>query len=143
MGTAPAKTSVKAKTATKGKTAAIATTVAPAGEVVKAAAVKGAGISFNVEDLDYGTIKQGSDPKRNFVITNTGSEPLIISGCSGSCGCTVPSCPKEPILPGKSGSIEVEYDTTHEGEFMKDFVISSNAAGEDAVKIVYIKGNVH
>ncbi len=76
---------------------------------------------------DYGTIKQGADGGCEFKFTNSGKEPLIISNCQGSCGCTVPSCPKEPILPGKSGVIKVHYDTKRVGPITKTVMIQSNA----------------
>src|SRR5947207_2307741 len=62
--------------------------------------------------IDYGTVTKGDEngATRLFKFTNTGKSPLIISGCHGSCGCTVPTCPTEPVLPGKSGEIKVHYD---------------------------------
>ncbi|MBK7956651.1 MAG: DUF1573 domain-containing protein [Bacteroidetes bacterium] len=131
----PKKTQVAAK-ATSAAPAAVPVAAQPAAEKVK-----GAGISFNTDDLDYGSIKKGSDPKRSFIITNTGTEPLIISGCSGSCGCTVPSCPKEPVLPGKTASIDVNYDTNRPGPFTKNVTVMSNATNEPA-KVVKIHGDV-
>src|SRR5688572_11009705 len=71
--------------------------------------VSNADIKFEKLIHDYGTIKQGGNGDCEFLYTNTGKEPLIISNCQGSCGCTVPSCPKEPILPGKTGVIKVHY----------------------------------
>ncbi len=58
---------------------------------------------------DFGRIKQNSTNKYSFQFTNTGNEPLLITNAVGSCGCTVPSYPKEPILPGKTATIDVEY----------------------------------
>ena len=46
-----------------------------------------------------------------FKFTNTGSEPLLLDKCKGSCGCTVPQCPKEPIAPGAAGEIEVKFNS--------------------------------
>src|SRR5687767_7441109 len=61
--------------------------------------------------VDYGTVTKSDENSagREFKFTNTGKSPLIISGCKGSCGCTVPTCPTEPILPGAKGSIKVHY----------------------------------
>ncbi|MEY4926653.1 MAG: hypothetical protein RI894_1089 [Bacteroidota bacterium] len=103
----------------------------------------GAHYVFDTETINYGAIAKGSNGKRKFRFRNDGSEPLTISSIIPGCSCVTAEAPKEAIAPGKSGFIEVEYDTTQEGDFLKDFVISSNAAGEDAVKIVYIKGHVH
>ena len=64
---------------------------------VKIPKVEGAGMVFENETIDYGTIKHNADGNRKFVLVNNGDQPLIISSASGSCGCTVPSAPKEPI----------------------------------------------
>lgn len=67
-----------------------------------AQATSGPSMSFDVTTVDYGTIEKGSDKVRIFKFTNTGTEPLIIKAAKGSCGCTVPTYPKEPIMPGES-----------------------------------------
>ncbi|HWY36121.1 MAG TPA: DUF1573 domain-containing protein, partial [Nitrosopumilaceae archaeon] len=72
--------------------------------------------------------------------TNTGKEPLIISNCQGSCGCTVPNCPKEPILPGKTGIIKVHYDTKRVGQINKSVTVQSNA--KSGTISLQITGNV-
>lgn len=79
--------------------------------------------------LDYGTVTKGdeSNAKREFKFTNVGKSQLIISSCRGSCGCTVPTCPTEAILPGKSGTIQVHYDINRVGPFTKTVTVSSNA----------------
>ncbi|MFP5471604.1 MAG: DUF1573 domain-containing protein, partial [Bacteroidia bacterium] len=59
----------------------------------------GAQISFDKEIHDYGTVDQGGNGECAFTFTNTGNEPLIITKAKGSCGCTVPEWPKEPIAP--------------------------------------------
>lgn len=66
-------------------------------------------ISFAKMDHDFGNIKQDSENKHVFTFTNTGKEPLLIENAQGSCGCTVPNYPKEPIPPGGTGEIEVVY----------------------------------
>ena len=68
-------------------------------------------ISVDKDVHDYGTIEQGANGECVFTVTNTGTEPLIISLCKGSCGCTVPVCPTEPIAPGASAKITVKYNT--------------------------------
>lgn len=105
------------------------------------AKVTGAGMVFANEVIDYGTITQNAEGKREFVFTNNGTTPLVITNAQGSCGCTVPSTPKEPIAPGAKGTIGVKYDTTRVGAFTKTVTISSNAAGQPT-KVLTIKGNV-
>lgn len=104
--------------------------------------VEGAGMVFVSETIDYGTIAANSDGKREFVFTNNGNKPLIITNASGSCGCTVPSYSKEPIAPGGKGVIGVKYDTSRAGQpFTKTVTITSNAAGTPS-KVLTIKGTV-
>lgn len=86
----------------------------------------GAIMTFDVTEVDYGTIEQGADPYRVFKFTNTGTEPLIIQNAKGSCGCTVPTYPKEPIGPGESGEIKVRYDTNRIGKFTKTVRLTTN-----------------
>lgn len=97
-------------------------------------------ISFEKDVHDYGTIKQGADGGYEFVFTNTGKDPLVISNAKGSCGCTVPTWPKEPIKSGQKASIKVNYDTNRIGAFSKTVTISSNA--KTASKVITIKGVV-
>ena len=61
---------------------------------------------------DYGTMQQGDNGASYFKVTNTGQEPLIISKCKPSCGCTIPVCPKQPILAGETKTIEIKYHDT-------------------------------
>jgi len=107
----------------------------------QAVAQTGAKIEFNKETHDYGTIKNGADGACVFEFKNTGDSPLIISNAKGSCGCTVPEWPKEPIAPGAKGSIKVKYDTMRTGEINKSVTITSNAVNA-ADKVVFIKGTV-
>ena len=106
-----------------------------------ASKVAGAGMVFANEVIDYGTISQNADGKREFVFTNNGNAPLVITNAQGSCGCTVPSSPKEPIAPGAKGVIGVRYDTNRVGPFTKTVTISSNAAGQPT-KVLTIKGTI-
>ena len=99
-------------------------------------------ITFETELIDLGTFMQYDDPssKCEFVFTNTGKEPLIISKAKGSCGCTVPSWPKEPIMSGESGVIQVNYDEKRVGSFNKSITITSNA--KNSPQIVKVKGKI-
>jgi hypothetical protein len=107
----------------------------------KVATVNGAGMVFVNETIDYGNIEHNSDGQRQFVFTNNGNKPLIITNTQGSCGCTVPTSPKEPILPGAKGIIGVKYATDRVGPFTKTVTVTSNAEGQ-ATKILTIKGVV-
>ena len=95
---------------------------------------------FETENMDYGTIEYGSNGVREFKFKNTGKEPLIISNAVGSCGCTTPDWPKEPIKPGESAVIKVKYDTNRVGNFDKTVTITSNA--KTPSKIIKIHGVV-
>lgn len=83
--------------------------------------------------VDYGTIEQDSDPLRIAKFTNTGTEPLVIKSARGSCGCTVPTYPKEPIMPGESAEIEIRYDTKRLGKINKTVTITTNETGQPHV----------
>jgi len=95
---------------------------------------------FNSEVVDYGKIKQHSNGERYFEFTNTGKYPIVISRVKASCGCTVPTKPKDPVLPGESAQIGVKYDTGRLGSFMKSITITSNAS--EPTKVVKIKGEI-
>lgn len=84
-------------------------------------------IKFESLEVNYGTIEKGADGVRVFKFTNTGTAPLIISNAQGSCGCTVPTYPKEPIMPGEKGEIKVKYDTQRVGQFTKYVTLTTNA----------------
>lgn len=99
-----------------------------------------ADIKLDKTTHDYGNIKQGDNGECEFKFVNNGKEPLVITNCMGSCGCTVPQCPKEPILPGKSGVVKVKYDTQRVGPIYKTVTINSNA--KSGTQTIQIKGNV-
>ena len=101
---------------------------------------KTAKIEFKTETVDYGVIEKGSDGVRVFEFTNTGTAPLIISKVSSSCGCTIPKKPEEAILPGKTGEIQVKYDTKRVGPIRKAITVISNA--DTPTKVLKIKGEV-
>ena len=97
-------------------------------------------VKFEAYEHDFGTIKNGGNGVYEFKFTNTGKEPLIIVNAKGSCGCTVPSWPKEPIAPGASGAIKVSYDTKRTGPFTKGVTVMTNAKTETVA--LTIKGVV-
>lgn len=108
--------------------------------VSKEVKAEGPAITFSSETVDYGTIKKGAEGAREFTFTNTGNKPLIIKNATGSCGCTVPSKPTAPIMPGEKGSIGVKYDTQRTGPFSKTVTVTTNASEKPVV--LTIKGNV-
>jgi hypothetical protein len=97
-------------------------------------------ISFEKTVHDYGTVVQGSDATCEFKFTNTGKEPLILQKPVSSCGCTVPTWPQEPVLPGKGDVIKVTYSTHNVGPINKTVTVTSNA--KTARVVLSIKGNV-
>jgi len=103
--------------------------------------ISNATIDFEKKVVDYGLIENKSDGARKFVFKNNGTDPLIIKNAKGSCGCTVPTWPREPIAPGASGEIGVKYDTKRTGKFTKTITLTTNA-GKVPV-ILTIKGEVN
>lgn len=101
---------------------------------------KMAKIEFKTDVIDYGTIEKGADGVRTFEFTNTGDAPLIITKVSSSCGCTVPKKPDEPIMPGKTGEIQVKYDTNRVMPIRKTITVLSNA--DTPTIALKIKGEV-
>ncbi|EID75691.1 DUF1573 domain-containing protein [Imtechella halotolerans] len=97
-------------------------------------------MEFKTDEIDYGTIQKGSDGLRVFEFTNTGNAPLVITKINSSCGCTVPEWPKEPIAPGKTGKIQVKYDTTRVGPIRKTITVLSNS--DTPTKVLKIKGTI-
>ena len=90
--------------------------------------------------VDYGTIEQNGEPLRKLKFTNTGTEPLVIKNARGSCGCTVPTWPKEPIMPGESSELEIRYATNRIGKFSKRVTLTTNEIGDP--KVITVKGHV-
>lgn len=97
-------------------------------------------LQFEQLTIDYGDIEKGSDPYRVFVFTNTSDEPVAIKNAKGSCGCTVPEYPKEPIMPGEKNEVKVRYDTQRVGPFGKTVTVTTT---KDESIVLKIKGKVH
>jgi len=100
--------------------------------------VDGPVMSFESLTLDYGTIEYKGEPYRTLQFTNTGTEPLVIKSARGSCGCTTPEWPKEPIEPGASAEIKVRYATERVGNINKTVKITTNEVGENTHTIKVI-----
>lgn len=97
--------------------------------------------NFEVEEYNFGTVKEGEVVEYEFRFTNKGSEPLVISNVQSTCGCTVPEWPQEPIEKGKTGSIKVVFNSAGKmGLQNRPITIFSNA--KTSPKIVHLKGYV-
>ncbi|MFN3951876.1 MAG: DUF1573 domain-containing protein [Thermaurantimonas sp.] len=68
---------------------------------------------FESEEHDFGIIEEGTVVTHEFVFTNAGKAPLVITSAQGSCGCTVPEYPRDPVMPGKKGVIKVSFDSSN------------------------------
>ncbi|MED5354765.1 MAG: DUF1573 domain-containing protein [Bacteroidota bacterium] len=101
---------------------------------------KTAKINFLTTEIDYGIIEKGSNGVRDFIFTNDGDSPLIITNVKSTCGCTIPKKPNKPILPGETEKIQVKYDTNRVGFIRKSIMVSSNA--ETPTVILKISGKV-
>ncbi|RZJ34478.1 MAG: DUF1573 domain-containing protein [Flavobacterium sp.] len=108
-------------------------------------AQSGARIEFknNSTTIDYGTVSKDSDSGiRSFEFKNTGDAPLIITNVQSTCGCTIPTKPNEPIMPGKTGKIDVKYNM-NPGPIRKTITVESNATNYEGGRIpLKIKGEV-
>lgn len=98
-------------------------------------------VKFDNYEHDFGNIAQNSNHKYVYTFTNSGKEPLIITKAKGSCGCTVPRWPKEPIAPGGTGEIEIIYKPgKQKNKQSKTITITANT--EPANTILKVKANV-
>ncbi|MFK7933756.1 MAG: DUF1573 domain-containing protein [Saprospiraceae bacterium] len=98
-------------------------------------------MTFAETEFDFGTVTEGEKVAHTYAFTNTGSEPLILSNAKGSCGCTVPQWPKEPIAPGEAGEITVEFNSKNKkGDRNQKVTITANT--NPAQSFIYLKGKV-
>ena len=107
-------------------------------------AQNGPKIVFSAKDntIDYGQVTKTENGTRDFIFTNTGNAPLIITNVLSTCGCTIPTKPTEPIMPGKTGKITVKYNMAP-GPIRKTITVESNAINYDAGRVALkIKGEV-
>jgi hypothetical protein len=104
-------------------------------------------IKFTSGDThDFGSVPCGPDAVYEYEFTNTGTAPLIIGKCAGSCSCTKPTCPSQPVMPGAKGKINVHFETKDkEGAFNKSVFIKCNATNINpnvGQYEIFLKGNV-
>lgn len=98
-------------------------------------------MSFEETEYDFGTVVEGEKVRHVYKFTNTGEEPLVISDAKGSCGCTVPEWPREPIAPGKSGQVTVEFNSRNKrGDKNQKVTITANTNPPQT--FIYLKGTV-
>ncbi|MBX2829208.1 MAG: DUF1573 domain-containing protein [Flavobacteriaceae bacterium] len=97
-------------------------------------------LAFDEEVIDYGTVAYKSDGARTFTFKNIGTAPVVIADIKTSCGCTVATKPTEPIMPGESSEITVNYKTSRVGPFSKTITVVSNS--QVGRKVLKIKGKV-
>jgi hypothetical protein len=97
-------------------------------------------IKFEKTTHNFGTIELNGNGTYNFKFTNTGKEPLVLNRVHSSCGCTIPSWPREPVQSGDSGIVKVRYNTKIRGSFTKSITVISNAQNSP-VRLI-IKGKV-
>jgi len=107
----------------------------PVKENFKPTQTNGPEIEFNKMVHDYGTIIEGANGECEFEFKNVGSEPLVLSNVSSSCGCTVPNWPKDPVMPGKTAVIKVKYNTNRTGAISKTVTVYSNAVENSKVTL--------
>lgn len=88
-------------------------------------------IKFKEERFDYGTVKEGAIVEHDFEFLNAGDKPLILQNVTASCGCTTPSWPRDPIMPGQTGNISARFDTRGRG----------SESGSHQSKSVTVRGN--
>ncbi len=96
---------------------------------------------FEVETYDFGTITEGTIADYEFIFTNKGNAPIVLSSVNASCGCTTPQWTREPVLPNQKGTIKASYNSNgRPGFFNKSITVTSNAG--TPTKVLFIKGNV-
>ncbi|MBK7093761.1 MAG: DUF1573 domain-containing protein [Saprospiraceae bacterium] len=99
-------------------------------------------IRFESNDMNFGTIEQNSEPFRSLKFTNVGNEPLIVKSARGNCGCTVPTWPREAIMPGESSELKIKYSTERVGPINKKVTITTNEQEGSNTHILSVVGNV-
>ncbi|MDE0536120.1 DUF1573 domain-containing protein [Tenacibaculum sp. L6] len=94
-------------------------------------------ISFDKQEFDFGTVKEGEVVETTFVVTNTGKSDLVITHAQASCGCTVPEWTKDPIAPGETGDIKVSFNTSgRTNKQSKSVTLTTNTEkGREIIKI--------
>lgn len=124
---------------TAAPTISASSPLSPVAAAAPTTSLKPENVSFKNEIHDFGNVQEGPSADYEFTFKNTGKEPIILTNVQASCGCTTPSWSKDPVLPGKTGTVKASYNTVgRPGPFTKSITVTSNAG----VRILTIKGNV-
>jgi len=99
-------------------------------------------MKFDEMSFDFGDINEGDVVHHSFEFTNAGTNPLLITNAKGSCGCTVPTYPKEPIAPGAKGTIEVQFNSSGKKD-LQDKTVTLTANTDPPSPVIHIHANVH
>jgi len=99
--------------------------------------VGGAKVKFDKTEHDFGVINEGDVVETVFTFTNSGKSELIITSAKGSCGCTVPEWPKEPIMPGEEGQIRVKFNSDKKPNLQQKSItlVTNTEQGKEILKI--------
>jgi hypothetical protein len=94
-------------------------------------------IKFDKTEHDFGVINEGDVVETVFTFTNSGKSELIITSAKGSCGCTVPEWPKEPIMPGEDGQIKVKFNSDQKPNLQQKQItlVTNTDEGKEILKI--------
>jgi len=99
-------------------------------------------MDFKVREFDFGTINQGDVVSHTFDFTNNGQADLLIASGHGSCGCTVPEFPKDPVKPGEKGQVKVTFNSAHKtGVQVKTVTLDTNT--KDGNEILVIRTTIN
>jgi len=99
-------------------------------------------MAFAETTFDFGAVDEGEVVSHTYTFTNSGDEPLVLSNAKGSCGCTVPSWPREPIAPGQSADVTVTFNSKNKkGKRNQKVTITANTNPPQT--FIYLTGEVN
>ena len=91
-------------------------------------------MEFEHSTWDFGQIIEGEKVTHTFKFKNTGNATLVVSSCNASCGCTTPKCPRDPVAPGESGEVQIQFDSQNKPNAQtKNVTIYANTVPPDNV----------
>ncbi|MCY7350974.1 MAG: DUF1573 domain-containing protein [Cytophagaceae bacterium] len=97
-------------------------------------------LKFKSEKHEFGKVPQGKPVTYTFEFVNTGNQPVVIANAQASCGCTTPEWTKDPVLPGKTGTVKATFNAAAMGQFNKPVTVTSNA--ESPTIVLTLTGEV-